>query len=158
MWKPRCFYSSCKLIWWNAPNGTACVSVLSCEDMLEAERVWKWSEQNVAIVLWLPSSQWSLCQVGHTALVWQPAEPCVPGALWARHWTTGLRFSGSLSVQHSTLLDGQYSHSPPLWTLFLLLSSHIPSFLQGEGCSDFWWWLRETTSSVSSVNFTSASR
>lgn len=139
----------CSLIWWNAPNGTLWVSVLSCEGMLEAERLWKWSKQNAPLYFGCILHNGSLRQVRHTALVWQPAELCEPRALWARHWTTGLRSSGSLSVQHSTaVLGGQCSHwltlcfavsAASLDSLLFLLTSHICSFLQGQGCADFWW-------------------
>lgn len=146
IWKPWCLYiCHCKVV--------QCVTVLSCEGVLECV----WSEQNAAIVLWLNSSQWSLCQVRHTALVWQPAELCEPRALWARHWTTGLRSSGSLSVQRSTPGRPGLSLRQTLFHRLSGLSafpltSHISSFLQGQGCSDFWW-RRETTSSVSVLNF-----
>lgn len=69
------------------------------------------SEQNATNARWLCSSQWSLCQVRHTVLLWQPAELWEPSALWARHWISGLSSSGSLSVQYSTVpLDGKCSH------------------------------------------------
>lgn len=60
------------------------------------------------------------------AAVWQPAELCEPGALWASHWTTGLRSSGSLSGQHSAstaALDGRASR----WlTVCFTVSGPIP--------------------------------
>lgn len=119
MWKRWCLYLwYSNLIWWNATNASLCVSVCPVRVYLEAETMWKRSEQNAGIVLWLPSSQWSLCQIRHTAPVWQPAALCVPRALWARQWTTGLRSSGSSLVQHST--PGR----PALLLTHTLLHSH----------------------------------
>lgn len=104
------------------------------------------SEQNATNARWPCSSQWSLCQVRHTVLLWQPAELWEPSALWARHWISGLSSSGSLSVQYSTvLLDGKCSHRLALcFTVSaaspdFYFSLHVSSFLRGQGCSDFWW-------------------
>lgn len=92
-------------------------------------------------------SQWSLCQVRHTSVVWQPAELCEPRALWARHWITGLRSSGSLSVQYSTVLLGDLrSHRLALFRCLSRLSGpppptslHISPASFWIKAVDFWW-------------------
>lgn len=124
-----CSCCYCKLIWWNVPNGSVCVET--------DKTVWERSEQNAVIVVWLLSAQWSVCGARHAALVWQPGELCVPRALWARHWTTGLRSS---TAQCSWMALGLTdSHSVWLCTAaFLDFTNWSCSLLQGQGRFGFW--------------------
>lgn len=96
------------------------------EDLLGAEQALKENEASRKRQLYFG---WILhnghcVKSGMWSVVWQPAELCETRTLWARHWITGLRSSGSLSVQYSTVLLGD-------------LHSHRHCFAVSLACLDF---------------------
>lgn len=124
------FTSNCKLICGNAPNVFVFlffflwVSVGSRES-LKMKRA---ECNNCTLVAFFT-------MVSSSSVSQRPSEPGTESVGW-----------DPLAVKHSTvLLDGQCSQRLTLCftvsdaTLDFLLTSHIFSFLQGQGCSDFWW-------------------
>lgn len=149
MWKHWCSY-----LCWNAL--TVCVCFVL------GEYVWKQTacEREVsrmqALYLATFFTMVTLSSPAHSS-GWQSAVLCVPGALWARQWTTGLRSSGSSSVQHSTPGCPTLLLTHTLLCCLCCLSrlSHYSQLLSGSRLFRFLmtYQLRETTSGVSTVNF-----
>lgn len=104
-----------------------------------------WSEQNAAIVFLAAFfTMVTLSNQARSPGLTASRALRVPQALWARHWTTGLRSSGSLSARHSTPGQPALSLTHTQFRFlsgfcFSPLTSHICSSVRCQGFSCFRW-------------------
>lgn len=131
MWKPQClYYWYSNLIWWNAPNASLCVSVLSCESMFGSRQHVKGKRAECShCILAAFFIMITLSSPAHSSGLTASSAGCAWGPLSqaVNRWTETL---GQLvgTAQHSwkssVLID---SHSVSLSLLSLLTLSLSPA-------------------------------
>lgn len=133
-----------------------CIVLRGCVGSIEGVNV-KWAECSYCILAAFFTIVTLSNQAHSSGLT--ASRAAVPRALWARHWTTGLRSSGSLSAQHSTpgqpVLSLTHTRFYFLCCLCGLACLQLGS-LSGLLLFPVTYWVGQTASCVSIVNFTPA--